>query len=802
MTATVELTLTYAGGTVVSNQFQIAGSVVQPLTPDVTAPTVPVLFTGSLVANKPVLQWLSSSDPSIAGAVWSGMKDYQIYRSINGGAVTLIGTVNAPTLGLNLAMTAADIGVPAVSGSTTQTGSTLTISGGGLDFGGSSDQGQFCGTQITGDWICSFEVTALSGPQEFSSAGVNVRLSTAANVPNVTAKICPPTGGGGKIFDYRATIGGATTDASSALGVYTLPVYATLQSVGGVYTMSYGASQSGLSAFAPVTNAIGSTVLLGAYATAHQVTGTTSATIANFNVTQDGMLSFTDNSTSPGTSAQTCVYTIIARDQALNQSSASSSVTVIIPAIGASAGVQVGPNGKLVSTLDGSNVVLVSEHVNGMQFGPITFSATSAFWKGYQAMTSAQYAAATAKWANTLPAGVARQKGTITNLRLGVGSAPLMAYTGISWDGGTACANQYRALGVNDNNGRPLYCASLTGGSKGTTPGTEVAGDPTAYRGYVDTVVQNFLGATAIDGIFRTATIVIEFGAPQLTSTGQILMCTDQPATLCVPDLAALAYLSQKYGGNKSIILELYNELFGTNIISNAENAWLSQANGSGVFNPSPAPFAFPTATTSPSGTNGGYRTGIGGGLALGGGQTCNAVCWQQALDTCRSNGATNVLIVGCTVASSALSTWSYNGGTQLVVDSYTVNGIKQMAAAYHAYNKFQTTAQADAIVAAGVPFICTEGGSITAVGGNANASPGFSYARYWSHYSGYCWSSMSNFYSPPLANYYTDGGGFSFGQTFAWNNQVPWYCSNVPHLGSGANNDGSDHTQVPTASN
>lgn len=465
---------------------------------------------------------------------------------------------------------------------------------------------------------------------------------------------------------------------------------------------------------------------------------------------------------------------------------------------GGSSGVQVGPNAKFVLSSDGvTPTFIISYHLNSMQFGPTTFGTS--LWPGCANVSALGWSQFTQRWANTLPAGRARQKGTINNLRVGIGSACYMAYTGISWDGGTGSSGNYRALGVNDDNGRPLYCASLTGGGKGTTPGTEVAGDPTAYRNYIDTIVQNWLGAQIFDGIFRTVTLTIEFSSPVWTATGQVLLPVDQPATLCTADIPCLQALAAKYGSNKQVLIEPYNELFGTTITTNTEDAWLSQANSSGAFNSNPQPFAFPTATTSPSGTGGGYRMGIGGTFALGGGQTCQAVSWQQALKAYRAAGGRNVVAIGCTVASSRLASWNYCGGSQLVVDPYMVNGIQQIAAAFHAYNQYETTAHADQI-AANIPFYCTEAGSITAVGGNANAVPGMSYERYLNNYSGYTWSSCNNFINPPLAS--IDTTGPVLGNPSTLQSTAPWYQVNVPHLASGANNDGSDTTQIPTASN
>ncbi len=506
--------------------------------------------------------------------------------------------------------------------------------------------------------------------------------------------------------------------------------------------------------------------------------------------------SSTGQLTGTPSTAETEAIVIQVTGSNLSASTGNFSLTVNPPV--STAGVRVGAAGKLVLASDGvTPVFLIGVSVSGMEFGP---QYQSNGWLGCVAPTSAQIAAfITAGVASVAAAG--KPYVQVNHARLAINTACYMGYTGISPDNGTAAAAHYRPLGINDDNGRPLYCAALTGGGKGTTPGTEIAGDPSAYRNFVDTFINNWIGAGAILGYPVYVTLDNHWNSVPWSVTGQIMLPVSQMATLGTGDIAYFQAISAKYGSNKSVLFELFNEQYGTNINnSGAEVSYLGQGNGTGTFNASPAPFAFPTGTTSPGGTNGGYLMNFGTPV-MGGGQTGQAISSQQALNTCRTALATNVCIVGCPIATGWLPAWSYNGGAQTVVDPYTVGGIRQMAASFHAYAPGSSLANMDAIVAAGVPFICTEAGSITSVGGNVNAVAGSTYVRYKSHYSGYTWFGVPSNYRNLTSIYPDDRQPFANAYTMS-GVAKPWYTGNVPRGPGNAQNNGSDTTQIPNGSN
>jgi Carbohydrate binding module (family 6)/Bacterial Ig domain len=74
-----------------------------------------------------------------------------------------------------------DIGSPARAGSTTVAGGTFTVSGGGEDIFGQSDEFQFVYQQLQGDVEVIARVASLNGPHSWSKAGVMIRAGLAAS---------------------------------------------------------------------------------------------------------------------------------------------------------------------------------------------------------------------------------------------------------------------------------------------------------------------------------------------------------------------------------------------------------------------------------------------------------------------------------------------------------------------------------------------------------------------------------------------------------------------------------------------
>jgi hypothetical protein len=456
-----------------------------------------------------------------------------------------------------------------------------------------------------------------------------------------------------------------------------------------------------------------------------------------------------------------------------------------------SAGVRVGAGGVLVSTVDGSTVNLTIQGVSGMAHGPL--AAGGHPWDSIAAVTAAQWAAGIQQWTNYLSTP-GKPYGMINTIRLFIGSAPWMGACGIDpYNNSGSAASWYRSIGT-DTNGRTIYCATLTGGSVGTV-GHEVYGDPTAYRNYVQTVVTNFENASATLGYQTYVILCIAFTDPPWTSTGQAMMPLDQMAMPSPNDIPVLQSLASIFGNDHRVLIEGYNEPYGTFVWSNnpTESHWLGNANGT------VAPFTFPTATTSPitpsnpSNTTclNGYvysatlNTGCRAIMPGTGVQTATAVSFQQEINAFRAAGGTNVFLMGTMNASAYPEGMPGNNNYQVYSDTYTISGVAQTAYVFHAYSAHGPISNYQNIQNAGYPVINDESGHFI-----SNATNGYTYWRShnWS-YGWCCWASFNG----PTSIYPNDG--HSFPTNFSILGENPWITANTA-------SSASDTTQVPTGSN
>ena len=109
-----------------------------------------------------------------------------------------------------------DIGGPALSGSTTRVGNEITITAGGTDIWGASDQFHFAHQLRTGDFDISVRVESASQADLYTKTGLMVRESLDANAKHIMALVFPSNAArnnndGGYEFQYRATTGGGAT---------------------------------------------------------------------------------------------------------------------------------------------------------------------------------------------------------------------------------------------------------------------------------------------------------------------------------------------------------------------------------------------------------------------------------------------------------------------------------------------------------------------------------------------------------------------------------------------------------------
>ncbi|MBE7498680.1 MAG: PQQ-dependent sugar dehydrogenase [Verrucomicrobiaceae bacterium] len=155
------------------------------------------------------------------GATYRWRADNSDADLINEG-VTEIVPVTIPSVGT---FTPTDIGSPGVAGSTTVNGNTLTLTGGGSDIWGNSDQFHFAHQQRTGDFDITMKATSFTPAVLYSKFGLMARASLEANSPHYFIFAWASNAGRGANSSgyedhYRTTAGGNTTATYPAAGTH------------------------------------------------------------------------------------------------------------------------------------------------------------------------------------------------------------------------------------------------------------------------------------------------------------------------------------------------------------------------------------------------------------------------------------------------------------------------------------------------------------------------------------------------------------------------------------------------------
>ena len=121
----------------------------------------------------------------------------------------------------------ADIGSPGLAGSATYTNGLWTVTGGGADIWGVSDQFNFASTNYVGDGMMIVLVTSLQNSDPgsgWSKAGLMFRNDSTAGSVNVSIIA---TAGQGVSFQWRSTAGGSSSYSQD--GGITAPVWLKLE---------------------------------------------------------------------------------------------------------------------------------------------------------------------------------------------------------------------------------------------------------------------------------------------------------------------------------------------------------------------------------------------------------------------------------------------------------------------------------------------------------------------------------------------------------------------------------------------
>ena len=179
--------------------------------------------------------------------------------------------------------TDSDIGSPGLAGSAGYTNGNWTVTGGGSDIWGNSDQFNYASATVNGDGTIIAEVASLQNSDPgsgWSKAGLMFRNDSTAGSANVSIVA---TATNGVSFQWRSTAGGSSY--FTAVGGIKPPVWLRLIRSNSNFVGSYSINGSTWVQVSNQAVTLNSTVLAGLGVTAHNNSALNTANFTNVNVT-------------------------------------------------------------------------------------------------------------------------------------------------------------------------------------------------------------------------------------------------------------------------------------------------------------------------------------------------------------------------------------------------------------------------------------------------------------------------------------------------------------------------------------
>ena len=199
----------------------------------------------------------------------------------SGSSATANVTVTtATTTGIPAPWTAADIGSPALAGSSTYSSGVFAVDAAGTDIWNTADQFRFIYQPVAGDVEIVARVDSLTVVDPFTNAGVMIRASLAAgSIHGYTSE----TGSNGVYFRRRLATGGTTTSNQGA--VVAVPIWVRLVRQGTLVTSYSSTTGTSWTLIGSQTIALGTTAYVGLAVSSHNAATRTSARFSNVRVT-------------------------------------------------------------------------------------------------------------------------------------------------------------------------------------------------------------------------------------------------------------------------------------------------------------------------------------------------------------------------------------------------------------------------------------------------------------------------------------------------------------------------------------
>jgi hypothetical protein len=190
-------------------------------------------------------------------------------------------TTPPPTGSLPAGQTAADIGSPAIAGSTSFSSGRYTIKAAGSDIWNSSDQFHYVYQPVDGDVDVIAKVSSITAIDPGSKAGVMIRESLAANSAQVSALTSV---GKGYALQFRPDTGALTQKISGGSG--TAPGWVRLVRKGTSFTAYRSADGSKWSTIGSISVPMNSTAYVGIAAASDLVSAATTAVVDNLKIVE------------------------------------------------------------------------------------------------------------------------------------------------------------------------------------------------------------------------------------------------------------------------------------------------------------------------------------------------------------------------------------------------------------------------------------------------------------------------------------------------------------------------------------
>jgi regulation of enolase protein 1 (concanavalin A-like superfamily) len=190
-------------------------------------------------------------------------------------------TAPAPApAGVPAPQTAADIGSPALAGSTTYASGVYTINAGGTDIWSTSDEFHYVYQRVSGDVEIIARVSGLGAANGWSKSGVMIRESLDANSRHAFATVTPSNG---YAFQRRIDTGGYSATTSGGSGV--APGWVRLVRTGHKFDGYRSTDGNTWTLMGSDTVAMKDEVYVGLAVTSHNATLGTTAKVDNLKIT-------------------------------------------------------------------------------------------------------------------------------------------------------------------------------------------------------------------------------------------------------------------------------------------------------------------------------------------------------------------------------------------------------------------------------------------------------------------------------------------------------------------------------------